>query len=396
MMGNKVVTSWIILGLIFIFGVFLAAYKTPTDHKPASLAETVSVLQVAELTETDDNATTFHNALNFKVIGQLPNTEGFTRLPSIAENSVRERVWELSQHSAGVSVRFTTNSSTIKVRWEVKFNNSTSNMTSIVTKGLDLYAYTDNRWQFVNAARPSGDHMNEATIIDRMDTIPREYLLNLPTYDGIVSLEIGIDSDAFIANPAQHIIDTSNPIVFYGTSITQGSSASRPGLTYAALIQRHFNKDVINLGFSGNGRFEKEVAEFIMTADPSLIILDCTPNSSPHVIRRNLPETIDYITSVNDTVPIMLVESIMRDFAYFRKDDITVSGTISHINEQNNALREVYESKKLTRENLFYIHRDGLIGNDNEATIDGVHFNDLGNYRAFERIRQEIEKIMSR
>ena len=72
-------------------------------------------------------------------------------------------------------------------------------------------------------------------------------------------------------------------------------SASRPGLTYPALLGRHFNKEVINLGFSGNGKFEEELAMYIMTAQPSIIVLDCVPNSNSDAIRANLPKTIDYI-----------------------------------------------------------------------------------------------------
>src|SRR5690606_11517257 len=129
------------------------------------------------------------------------------------------------------------------------------------------------------------------------------------------SVEIGIDKGAFIDRPNHKIIETSRPIVFYGSSITQGASASRPGLTYAALLERNLNTEVINLGFSGNGKFEKEIAEFFMDAKPSLIVLDCTPNSTRAEIRENLPKTVDYIRSMDETVPIILLESIMRDFA---------------------------------------------------------------------------------
>lgn len=347
-----------------------------------------------KLTAATENAIIFYDASNFEIIGQLPDTETYTRLPLGAQNKVRQEVWNLSQHSAGISIRFTSNSSTIKVRWELKYNNHLSNMTPIATKGLDLYAYRDNTWQFVGVARPVEGHQNEAIIIEGMPANAQEYLLNLPLYDGILSLEIGIDSGAYVDKPAQKIIDTAHPIVFYGTSITQGASASRPGLTYPAMIERQFNKEVINLGFSGNGRFEKAIAEYIMTAQPSLVILDCTPNSPADTIRKNLPETIDYITAVNDTVPIILVESIIRDYAFFKKDDQNVSGTMSFINEQNNALKAVYESKIKTRKNIFYIVSENLIGEDHEATTDGTHFNDLGHYRAYQRFREEIEKIL--
>jgi hypothetical protein len=346
------------------------------------------------LTGTAENNIIFYDASEFEILGQLPDTETYTRLPLSAQNKVRQAVWDLSQHTAGISIRFISNSSTIKIRWKLKYSNHLSNLTPIATKGLDLYANRDNKWQFVGVARPSEGHQNEVIIIEGMPANAQEYLLNLPLYDGVLSLEIGIDSGAFIDKPAQKIIDTAHPFVFYGTSITQGASASRPGLTYPALIERQFNKEVINLGFSGNGRFEKAIAEYIMTAQPSMVILDCTPNSPADTIRKNLPETIDYITAVNDTVPIILVESIIRDDAFFRKEDQNVPGTMSFINEQNKALKSVFESKIKTRKNIFYLDSENLIGEDHEATIDGTHFNDLGHYRAYQKFREEIEKIL--
>ncbi|GGK34150.1 hydrolase [Yeosuana aromativorans] len=355
----------------------------------------MSVIKKEKIKYTGSISTVFYDASKFEIIGQLPNTETYDRLPLISKNKVRKPVWALSENSAGISIRFSSNTSSIKIRWKLKNNINAPNMTPIVSKGLDLYAYTDNKWQFVGVAKPEDTFQNEAIVIEGMDTINREYLLNLPLYDGIKSLEIGIDKGASINKPSKEIIDTSHPIVFYGTSITQGASASRPGLTYPALLERHFNKEVINLGFSGNGRFEKEIAEYIMTANPSVIILDCTPNSPADTIIKNLPKTIDYINSINDTVPIILVESIMRDFAFFKKDDKTVFGTMSSINEQNNALNEVYERRKMTRKNIFYINSENLIGKDHEATIDGTHFNDLGHYRAYKFLRDKIKKIIS-
>lgn len=165
-------------------------------------------------------------------------------------------------------------------------------------------------------------------------------------------------------------------------------------MTYPALIQRSFNKEVINLGFSGNGRFEKEIANYFMTAEPSLIILDCTPNSPADTIRKNLPELIEFIRSKNNNVPIVFIESIIRSFAYFKKDDKTIFGTMSFINEQNKALNDVYLDKAKKYKQLYYVSSEDLIGNDHEATIDGTHLNDLGHFRTYEQLKRELGKIV--
>lgn len=344
-------------------------------------------------TPTEEEAFIFTDASTFQVLGLLPGNPLYKRLPVQAEKEVRPAVWSLSKNSAGLAIRFSSNSSIIKIRWTLKKNRVKGNMTPIASNGLDLYAYTKDRWQFVGVAIPGKEVVNEATVIADMTKENREYLLNLPLYEGVEKLEIGIEENATISMPRQAIIDQERPVIFYGTSITQGASASRPGLTYAALLERKTNKEVINLGFSGNGRFEKEVAQFIMPSNPSVIILDCTPNSAPDTILTNLPETLAYIQSVNDSVPIILVESIVRDYAYFKENNPSTFGTLSYIQAQNDALKKVYLNNK--NKNLFYVSNNDLIGQDNEATVDGTHFNDLGNYRMYQFLLPIIEKLLT-
>jgi len=345
---------------------------------------------------TDENSIIFYDAAAFEIIGRLPNVSNYTRLPKNAEKMVKQPVWQLSKNTAGIAIRFSSNTTKVIIRWTLHKNANPYNQTSIASKGLDLYTEVNGKWKFVGIAKPTESIENESMVIEGMEGKHREYLLNLPLYDGIHSLSIGIDKDAIIEKPKEKIIDTSNPIVFYGTSITQGASASRPGLTYAAQIERHLNKEVINLGFSGNGRFEKEIGQFIMTANPSVIVLDCTPNSPADTIKKNLPQLLDYILAVNDTMPIILVERVMADFAYMKKDNKAIPETISFINEQNRALREVYEVYVKINKNIAYVRNQQLIGPAYEATIDGIHFNDLGHYQTFECLRQEITKYVSK
>ena len=366
-------------------------------YKLLILVSLTLIWKPSAVASSDENPPTrdiqYHNASSFKIIGKVLETPNYSRLPDQAEKAVRPAVWSLSNNTAGLAVRFSTNSSTIKIRWTLKNNRVKGNMTPIAGNGLDLYAYTKGRWQFVGVAIPGKELVNEATVIADMTKESREFLLNLPLYEGVEKLEIGIETNATISKPKQAIINQDRPVIFYGTSITQGASASRPGLTYAALLERKINKEVINLGFSGNGRFEKEVVQYIMPSNPSVIILDCTPNSAPDTILTNLPETLAYIQSVNDSVPIVLVESIVRDYAYFKENDPSTFGTFSYIQAQNDALKKVYLDNQ--NKNIHYVSNKDLIGNDNEATVDGTHFNDLGNYRMYQFLLPIIEKLLN-
>ncbi|WP_339902723.1 SGNH/GDSL hydrolase N-terminal domain-containing protein, partial [uncultured Cyclobacterium sp.] len=121
----------------------------------------------------------FTDASTFKVLGLLPGNPLYKRLPVQAEKEVRPAVWSLSKNTAGLAIRFSSNSSIIKVRWTLKNNRVKGNMTPIASNGLDLYAYTKDRWQFVGVAIPGKEEVNEATVIADMTKENREYLLNL-------------------------------------------------------------------------------------------------------------------------------------------------------------------------------------------------------------------------
>ncbi len=380
------------LKFLLIFGTIIFGSKLYPINQQKGLSKSMCEIRKESHVDTSSNAIKYFDVSEFDFIGKLPNTEKYSRLPEEAKDEVRTAVWNLSKNTAGISIRFTSNTSSIDIRWKLDRNIIMSNMTPISSKGFDLYTYRDGKWQFVGVGKPQNAVNNHASIINGMLEEDREYLLNFPLYDGVSEVEVGIDQNAYIKKPHKKIIDRSKPIVFYGTSITQGASASRPGLTYSGLIQRKLNKEVINLGFSGNGRFEKEVGKYFMGINPSLIFLDCTPNSSAKTIRENLPELVEYIRSLNETVPIVFIESIVRDYVHFKKDDGTY-GTLGYIKDQNRALNEIYNRYRGEFEHLYYVKSDDLIGDDHEATIDGTHFNDLGNYRAYQKLMDKIRII---
>ena len=106
----------------------------------------------------------------------------------------------------------------------------------------------------------------------------REFKIFLPLYDGIENIEVGINSESFIKKPKKN---HKKPIIFYGTSITQGACASRPGMAHTNIISRKLDIDCINFGFSGNGRMEQPIAELISMSDPLFYVIECMPNMYP-------------------------------------------------------------------------------------------------------------------
>ena len=141
----------------------------------------------------------------------------YDRLPLSYKDKVRVPVWNLSKASAGISVRFFSNSTSIRVRWELLNDRKMNHMAETGIKGIDLYFKNGDNWQYLNTARPSGK-TNDFLLIENMSAERREYRMYLPLYDGVTKLEVGIDNLSSIEKP---VIVYQKPIVFYGTSITQ-------------------------------------------------------------------------------------------------------------------------------------------------------------------------------
>ena len=139
--------------------------------------------------------TIYHDASAFPLLGKATESTltRYERLPDSLQNISRKPLWDLGRNSAGLAVRFRSNSTSISAKWEVRNNMSMNHMTPTGIKGLDLYCLQDGKWIFAGSGRPQGK-INKATIVSNMLPEEREYLLYLSLYDGVTSLSIGVDS----------------------------------------------------------------------------------------------------------------------------------------------------------------------------------------------------------
>ena len=127
----------------------------------------------------------------------------YDRLPASYKELVREPVWNLSKSSAGLSIRFLTNTSNLKVKWEIMNDLSMDHMPDTGIKGVDLYFKNGEKWQYINTGRPQG-FFNEFTLVENMSEVMREFKIFLPLYDGVKNIEIGIDSKSSIKKPTKN------------------------------------------------------------------------------------------------------------------------------------------------------------------------------------------------
>ena len=310
----------------------------------------------------------------------------YDRLPASAEGVVRDAVWELSHNCAGMSCRFTTDAPEIQVRYTLLSPElDMTHMPASGVSGVDLYTLGEgDQWKYIATVRPANQRVC-ATVARGIAPGRRTYMLNLPLYNGVDSLEIGVTRGAiFEPIPPR----SEKPVVFYGTSITQGGCASRPGMAFPAILGRRLNVPVINLGFSGNGHMEPEICRLLTELDAAVFVLDCVPNLTPEQVAQRTEPFVRSLREAKPGTPIVLVENPVFADALVLPDEMRVH------QGRRTAVREAY--KRLIASGmreLYYIEGDGLLGQDGEATVDSTHPSDLGMIRcadAFEKVLKPL------
>lgn len=335
----------------------------------------------------------YTDASIFPVYGKVSDQTNarYERLPSDLQGVSRDPVWYLGRNSAGLFIRFRSNSTSIHARWTSTFNNSMTHMTDTGTKGLDLYAIVDGQWRHVCSAQPQGK-ISERTIIANMDPVEREYMLYLSLYDGVSFLEIGVDEGATLDQPAVDRPSREKPIVMYGTSILQGGCANRPGMAHTNIISRRLDREVINLGFSGNALLDMEIAELMASVeDPGLYVLDYAPNAYADMIDANGETFFRVIRDAHPDVPVIFIEDVIFPHTVFDKE------ILAEVTLKNEAQKRLFlKLKKAGEKNIYYIAAEGMIGDDGEATVDAIHFTDLGMMRYVDHVLPTIQKALKK
>jgi len=349
----------------------------------------ISIVSFGQDSAVASSEITYYGEDFFRLEGtEIPDSlkeNRYDRLPFSYKKIVRKPVWDLSKSSAGLSIRFFSNSTTIRVKWNILNGFTMNHMAETGIKGVDLYYRNENGWQYVNTGRPQGID-NDYLLVNNMTEKPREFKIFLPLYDGVKNIEVGINSTSFIKKPEKN---TKKPIIFYGTSITQGGCASRPGMAHTNIISRKLDIDVINFGFSGNGRMEEPIAKLIAESEPAFYVIECMPNmiNTENVFNNTIP-FVNTIRKKNPDSPIVFVDLFKSSFLFLdnkaQKDTEAMNLALKH--EHQKMMDAGYK-------NIFYIESENALGPDQEGTVDGVHFTDLGFMRYADFLLKKFEEF---
>ncbi len=311
-----------------------------------------------------------------QIDGQGWSNIGYNRLPDKAEKTVRNKVWSLSRHAAGLSIRFQTNADSLQIEYEVNGKIAMNHMPATGVSGVDLYGKNEaGEWLWYRGGRKFGDTVQYHFKTEKSPKGGREYQLYLPLYNNCKNLKIGISKGSKIKFLPQR---KEKPIIVYGTSIAQGACASRPGMAWTNILGRKLNYPLVNLGFSGNGRLEQEVLELVTEVDAMVYVLDCLPNLSPNdkhteeEIKKRLRNSIQHIRNKRPSARILLT-------LHAGYSDGEVDSSRKEVYETlNRWTSEVFLDFKRARIRNLYLLPKSKINLSNDAFVDGTHPTDLG------------------
>lgn len=289
----------------------------------------------------------------------------YDRLPSGVTTNVNGGVRAMKHHTAGLQFRFKTDSRKLVFKWVPwSAGLAMDHMPSTGVSGIDVYRRNaSGKWEYVKTGRIHDGVKGGALTLDWWPG--SDCLVNLPLYNGVKSFTLGVDEKATVSAPTPRASDVAKPVVFYGTSITHGGCASRPGLAFVNVVGRKLDVPVVNLGFSGSGKMELEMSEHLARIDASCYVLDCLWNMNDGLVKERYEPFIRSLRAKRPDVPIVMAEQC----------DVYCNGPSG----KDRFVHALYDA--LVAEgwkNLVYLPKDGMYVGDREGTVDGCHPNDWG------------------
>lgn len=321
----------------------------------------------------------------FRIYGLLYENGRFCRMPQKLAETVSDGVYALCTNTSGGRVRFVTNSSCVAISAQMDHICRMPHFAFTGSSGFDLYADYGEGSRYVRSFIPPLEMETGYESLIELPGEPAERLITIhfPTYSDVLDLKIGLQAGASVKAPPDYTYET--PIVYYGSSITQGGCASRPGNTYQAILSRLLDCNFINLGFSGNAKGEPAMASYLTDLDMLIFVLDYDHNApnSKHLERTHEP----LYRAIREKHPALPILMMSRPKYYLSQEEQTrqriVESTYRHALESGDR-------------NVYFFPGNELITKEaqNIATVDSGHPNDYGFSCMACALKDLLEKLL--
>jgi len=321
----------------------------------------------------------------FKVYGVFYEDGKYRRLPESVAKSVSDGVLSLHAHTAGGRVRFKTDSPYVAIVANMGARGEMPHFALTGSAGFDLYVKREDGYRYINTFMPPfAAKGGYESVIELGGSEMRDITVNFPLYSEVTSLYIGVSDKARVERADEY--EGDKPIVYYGSSITQGGCASRPGNAYQSLISRRFDRDYINLGFSGNAKAEQEIEDYIKGLDMSMFVYDYDHNA-PNTAHLEATHMRMYkgIRAAHPDIPIIMMSRPRPNLAQWELDNLEV------------IKRNYREAVNSGDKNVYFISgRELMAMTGSEGTVDNCHPNDLGFFSMASVLGDLMEKIFNK
>ena len=331
----------------------------------------------------------FVDATELNLIGKAqPTPHPYHRIDTVRYKGFTKTENQQVRCSPGLALVFRTNSTRIELRPEyASFVYGGASTPRVASEGFDLYIRKDGEWLYASSLAPS-KRGNDLTIVKEMDSSEKECLLYLPNYSELLSLQVGVDENAHIEpmeNPFRH------KIVIFGSSFTHGVSTSRAGMSYPMQIERSTGLYFCSIACSGNCKLQPYFADYLCDVkDADAMVFDAFSNPDAKMIRERLIPFIARIREALPTTPLIFVQTIYRENGNFnlryRQQEA----------DKRQAAREMMAQAMKQFDNVYFIDKKNLTGDDHVTSADGIHPSDLGYWRWAKNLEPELLKVFKK
>ena len=282
---------------------------------------------------------------------------------------VSQSVNTLKKHTSGLNISFKTNSSFIRIRAVVNGPAYMSHMTAVGTIGFDLYYKHEGKFVFLNTTKVNKSEY-EVVFVENMEKTQREFKIYFPLYQGVKEAYVGVEEGCEF----EFTKEQREKVVIYGTSISQGGCATRPGMGYSNILERMTKYEFINLGFSGSAHLENEMIDILNSIEKKYLILEVESNNSVDAMYKLLPGFVEKLVCDK----IILISK-------FPNPMNLVLAAPKLAMEKNKELQNNIK-------NVIFIDGEELLKDlSYEETVDGAHLTDLGFFELAKRLKDYLK-----
>lgn len=309
------------------------------------------------------------------------STGKLERVPEDVAKQCNDGVATLSKRCPGARLRFCTDSRKISFRITLASIEPDIGMSIYSCQSGNVFIGS----RYAGLVKPSGYDSVLCQGAFEKDAGMEDVTLFLPRNEPVAGIEIELDDGAAVEAPTPYA--HAKPILFYGSSITEGGCCSKPANAYNALLSRWLDADYYNFGFSGSARGELAMADYITTIEKSVFVMDYDHNSpsKEHLAATHEP----FFRRIREREPELPIVILTRpDFDFH-----------AECAPRREIIRATYEHAKAAGdENVYFLDGERFFGDEDRdaCTNDCTHPNDLGMYRMAKVIEPVLRGILER